>query len=288
MKKAFLLLITAIGLFVFSEFAYAESWICDNCNTENTGNFCGNCGQKKTTNEWICLNCGTTNSSKFCSNCGKEKPTNTIEMIEKSTITDVSFSWEKGTTIITWKDSANIGPYEVFCTTEEWEGDDSILGGDSYKKPTATIDSLIPEQTYQIIITNGQSITIANYTVPKEAFTDFKSGRKLEIQPDVINSSGDDYYQTIRLTIYYPQLKRDRVYNYLLALKTPKGYCSVVRYSNSFVLSKQYSGIYDDFGINDFLDAIKQNFGEIMRGEYCFEVYFDGAIYASIPIRINP
>lgn len=47
-------------------------WKCS-CGTENTGNFCSNCGSAKPM-VWICGKCGTENSGKFCSNCGSPKP----------------------------------------------------------------------------------------------------------------------------------------------------------------------------------------------------------------------
>ena len=47
-------------------------WKCA-CGTENTGNFCPNCGSAKPM-VWICGKCGTENSGKFCSNCGSPKP----------------------------------------------------------------------------------------------------------------------------------------------------------------------------------------------------------------------
>ena len=47
-------------------------WNCA-CGTENTGNFCPNCGSAKPM-VWICGKCGTENSGKFCSNCGSPKP----------------------------------------------------------------------------------------------------------------------------------------------------------------------------------------------------------------------
>ena len=47
-------------------------WKCA-CGTENTGNFCSNCGSAKPM-VWICSKCGTENGGKFCSNCGSPKP----------------------------------------------------------------------------------------------------------------------------------------------------------------------------------------------------------------------
>lgn len=47
-----------------------NTWQCD-CGTQNTGNFCSNCGKPKT-NNWTC-DCGTQNTGNFCSNCGKPR-----------------------------------------------------------------------------------------------------------------------------------------------------------------------------------------------------------------------
>lgn len=52
----------------------AGSWKCG-CGTDNTGNFCNNCGKPKPAdqNSWKC-ECGAENTGKFCSQCGKPKP----------------------------------------------------------------------------------------------------------------------------------------------------------------------------------------------------------------------
>ncbi|MBQ4327384.1 MAG: SPFH domain-containing protein [Clostridia bacterium] len=49
-----------------------NGWKCA-CGTENTGNFCTNCGSKRPENGWKC-SCGKVNEGKFCSECGAKKP----------------------------------------------------------------------------------------------------------------------------------------------------------------------------------------------------------------------
>ena len=49
-------------------------WRCS-CGTENSGNFCSECGAKKPSAEWKC-SCGEVNQGKFCQNCGNKKPEN--------------------------------------------------------------------------------------------------------------------------------------------------------------------------------------------------------------------
>lgn len=55
--------------------APAGGWTCPKCGTVNTGNFCGNCGEKKPADgKWICPKCGAENAGNFCSTCGEKKP----------------------------------------------------------------------------------------------------------------------------------------------------------------------------------------------------------------------
>ncbi len=50
----------------------SETWDCSCGKTENVGNFCSNCGQKKSEKAvWIC-ECGQENTGNFCSRCGKK------------------------------------------------------------------------------------------------------------------------------------------------------------------------------------------------------------------------
>ena len=48
-----------------------DTWTCA-CGTENTGNFCSECGKPRPV-YWFCPECGTKNSGKFCTNCGTKK-----------------------------------------------------------------------------------------------------------------------------------------------------------------------------------------------------------------------
>ena len=49
-------------------------WICKSCGTENTRNFCMECGEKKPRSEyWQCPICGTESKGKFCPECGTKR-----------------------------------------------------------------------------------------------------------------------------------------------------------------------------------------------------------------------
>ncbi|MBQ9428961.1 MAG: SPFH domain-containing protein [Clostridia bacterium] len=51
--------------------ANSGKWVCA-CGKENDGNFCSNCGAKRS-GKWFCTACGKENEGNFCSNCGKKK-----------------------------------------------------------------------------------------------------------------------------------------------------------------------------------------------------------------------
>lgn len=54
----------------------SELWVCPNCEKENSGNFCTNCGTPRPveSSTWICPDCGEENDGNFCSNCGRKAP----------------------------------------------------------------------------------------------------------------------------------------------------------------------------------------------------------------------
>lgn len=50
-------------------------WKCPNCGQENKGNFCTECGTKRTVVAgWECPNCHTANTGNFCTQCGTKRP----------------------------------------------------------------------------------------------------------------------------------------------------------------------------------------------------------------------
>lgn len=50
-----------------------DTWKCPGCGTENTGNFCSQCGTARP-KRWFCPKCGTENHGLFCTACGTKIP----------------------------------------------------------------------------------------------------------------------------------------------------------------------------------------------------------------------
>lgn len=265
--------------------ALAETWTCPSCGTQNENNFCSECGEPKPSSDWVCPDCGASNSGKFCSNCGAKKPgggspnTNTISNVRCQDLYN-------GKTTITWDDSANAGPYNVYFAAAEWTDYLATYGSDSYNNKSCTIWHLVPGVTYTVTVTNGTSYASTTYTPSKDTFTDFKTGKQLKMDKTTF-SIADDYYTTFRMTVKYPRLGSPKRYVYLLALKTPLGYCSKVYTSEAYELEKKYSGYYGEYSVSEWLDCVKANFGSIPVGSYEFEVYFDGGFYASAEFYVR-
>ena len=202
-----------------------------------------------------------------------------------SSITDLKCDDQhNGCTLVKWKDTGS-GPYKVSYAASEWS--DFSLYEDGISATSHTLSTLIPGVSYTITVSNGSSSASVQYTPSKSSFTDFKNGRIVRLDESSFDASGDGYYTTFELTIYYPTLANDRYYNYMLALKTPLGYASWTPTDDRITLEKRYVGIYGDYSLSDFLDAVKDDFGKVPTGDYTLEVYFDGALYGSASFYLN-
>ena len=290
MKRTISVLLVVLCAFAFIGNAVAEGWVCESCGTSNTGNFCSNCGAQKPSATWICPSCGQENDGNFCPNCGTQKPSanGAPPAARAGSISNLKCKGEDGITTITWEDSSGNGPYTLYFTASEWVDYGTTYGLEGLTQRSTSCSFLIPGVTYSITVTDGTSSDTVNYTVPKSTFTEFKDAKALTISPDSFDLSGDKYYTTFRLEINYPTLARDRNYAWVLALRSPLGYASMVYYEDQFKMERRYTGYYWDLAMNEFMDAVKANFGTIPRGEYTFECYFNGCIYGSKTFMVYP
>ena len=51
-----------------------DKWFCSKCGTQNSGNFCSECGALRKTDEPVTCTCGFVYIGNFCTNCGAPSP----------------------------------------------------------------------------------------------------------------------------------------------------------------------------------------------------------------------
>ncbi len=78
MKKRILAIILTALLALVAVGALADgTWICPACGTENTDNFCCECGTPRPPQGWTCENGHEGNAGNFCTECGAARPPQT-------------------------------------------------------------------------------------------------------------------------------------------------------------------------------------------------------------------
>lgn len=283
-KKLPVLLVVLILLCSISVSALAEEWTCPDCGAVNTGNFCSNCGLKKpAAGAWTCKNCGTVNTGNFCTNCGEKVPASTAP--SAGAISNIRFkALDNGDVQVTWDDAAKAGSYTVTYTTDDWPNY-SVEMDDTYSNRTAVLQYLIPGVTYHVTVSGGASSATADYTVPLGRFTDWSTNKILEISETsfILNQNTN---KPLTVTIYFPRLSKDRIYSVKLALKTPYGYTSEVKYYPAMKFETRFYGMQDTLNLEEYLPVFRDNFGEVPIGNYTFEIYFDGQLYATASFHL--
>lgn len=76
------------------------------------------------------------------------------------------------------------------------------------------------------------------------------------------------------MRISWPQLKYDREYFGKLSLNTPYGYCSMVRYWDSFTLENRYDYTYMNYAMSEWMERVEKDYGSVPTGEYTFEFFW--------------
>lgn len=277
MKKAiaFLLSVMVLLTCAFPAFAFSDPSFRDIVNSV----------LKKT---WICPECATECSGNFCSNCGTQKPSAS----SPSGIGEIS-AWqtEYGDTCVSWLANGTKGPYKLTYTTDYWS--QNWYEESSYRGTSATLQFLIPGVTYEITVTDTNTNASNNltYTVPAPIFREFVTGNKyLKMTESRFSASESkaNRLSTFEVRVYWPQLKYSRCYQGKLVLKTPLGYSSSVRYFDQFTLENQYSYTYMTYSLYaDWLEEAEAEFGYIPSGTYTFEMYFDGQLYDYVSFTVT-
>ena len=252
-KKVALFCVAALLLCMAVSVAMAASWVCPSCGENNTGNYCSNCGQKKPLSLSLSQH--------------------TLSNIRVTTQDD-------GNVVVRWDDSANASPYKVTYTTEGWNY--SWYTSDAYKGTSATLYNLTPGVTYTLTISNANDEVSTEYTVPRPIYTEFATGGKymsLTKTRFSLSELEKNPAEGLQVRISWPQLKYDREYFGKLSLKTPYGYCSMVRYWDSFTLENRYDYTYLNYAMSEWTERVEKDYGSVPTGEYTFEFFLDGQLY---------
>ena len=123
--KRFLILIILVSLLSVYFCTYvaceeSETWICDKCGSEVSGNFCNICGSQKPSNEWICPNCGETVTGNFCNNCGTSGDVSVQAVDETSVmLTDLESYTVNMQSAQTLEDNYG-NTYDYAITNDQW------------------------------------------------------------------------------------------------------------------------------------------------------------------------
>lgn len=236
--------------------------------------------------DWVCPACGTPNTGNFCSNCGEKKPQQAAAATTGEGISNVQWDiLENGDIVITWDDSGNSPPYTV---SYQAQYDGAAL--DPVNNRRATLEHLIPGETYTISVSNGKSESGGKLTVPIGVFTEFSSSAKKLVLKDSsfsISKVEQERTRQYELQIHFPQLRKDRLYKGKLVTKTPYGYGGIVWTWPTFEMKARVAYIYVNFSMHEFLEGIREDFEEIPTGQYTFELYLDGQLYADTSFNVT-
>lgn len=206
-----------------------------------------------------------------------------IATIACAEINTIRFKTNKqGNVIVTWKDSGYKGNYEVSYKISGWKS--GYIEEEEYDEKSATLVCMVPGATYKVTISrkDGTSKKTKKYTVERKTFMDWTSGKSVVLEDMKSFITGQDsIYRNVTLKMLYPRIRRGRVYYRLIALRTPKGYCSIVSIDPSLDLGRTgYVGLRTPLDFGKWMERVKKDFGKYPKGEYKFEVYLDGAYYA--------
>ena len=201
-------------------------------------------------------------------------------------ITNIRFeAMNNGETRLTWDDSDAAGPYKIIWTNNNWK-DYYVEDEETYDSTAATLKRLVPGETYSIMVQGQKATGVAVYTLPKTTFTDYKKGKKVTIDTDTFDLRAESIYRTVTLRLYYPRLSKERRFVWVLALKTPKGYSSLVVCDENLKLDPRGTFAQGEFDFSLFMNDVERVFGSIPSGDYAFEMYLDGQYYGQADFYI--
>lgn len=155
----------------------------------------------------------------------------------------------------------------------------------------ATLQRLVPGETYRVYVDCGSSTIQTTFTAPYDGqFTEFTHGIEVNLLlrynengkreiarngypvNDVLYNSNRQYFIYYRYD--YPTLGRSRTYNAKVAIRSPLGYMA---YTYNDVLQLKAGNTYwsGEMDVRPILEAVQKDYGYVPTGTYYYELYVD-------------
>ncbi len=323
MKKHILVSLVLALVLMLALASTALAAYCMNCGVElpSEAKYCYNCGTKvpdmdnpttrpTNTPKPTATPKPTTKPTATPRPTATPKPTATPAPASSLKITKIS-DLGNGTIRVQWSDSSSNGPYTVLCMqkrTSDYDDDEDTavtrwIGAEDVYGKYADVNIMVPGQDYWIIVedSDGNEVHKAYNAQTLSHFYEFNTTISMQLKyrrngsyEEVNSFSASDIKRNRDNTTYgayirldYPQLARERHYNYMVAIKAPTGEVfadSIGEMELSYGRSYTYWSYFSfDWYFGIFLDNLEY----VPTGTYTFMLYYDGMMVSSHNFRVS-
>lgn len=322
MKMKSILRALSLALIMMLLTATAFAWTCPSCGTENSSNFCGECGTKKP-EEPRCPGCNLlleNTNYRFCPECGTAlttqetaAPATAVPAADEAVLefTDAQIT-DIGSTRFSWTDTGNT-PYTFSYLpkySEDFSADEGLyssLGLQTVKTPLnvpgINTGDLVPGQAYWLIVKDSAG-NVASTTFEPAPVVKHPTFSAFTLLPTTTTAIGgepefaesfsvdqilsDDVVCGTYVTLFYDYVS-DTDFNGLLTLTitAPTGAVQNFLYgvlTLSAGEGQMYNG--DNYPLTDYFAQLLERYDTIPVGDYTVDTYINGML-ASDPVTFT-
>lgn len=319
MKLKNILRVLSLALAMMLLTATAFAWTCPGCGTENSSNFCGECGTKKPA-EPRCPGCNLLLENadyRFCPECGTaltdQAPVPAAPEAEETVLEFLSSEITAiGSTKFTWSDTGN-APYTFSYLakySEDMTADEGLYGSLGVNTVRAPIENtfintgdLVPGQAYWLFVKDSAG-NVASTVFEPAPVTRHPSFSAFTLLPTTTTVTGGEpeFAEVLSVqdilsdsvdcgtyvTLFYDYLS-DTDFNGLLTLSitAPTGAVSNFIYGTvtlSAGENQMYSG--SNYSLESYFTLLLNRYETIPTGEYTVNTYVNGML-ASDPVTFT-